>query len=202
MSLDNPHKKTQTAVKFSNLEVLNKTLIKIAQFYKDIIVLTATSHLSGKIDQSAKLYSERIVKVEIAEQNLLDIAAILASCRKKPFVVSQICSLTIHSLEQIKADVTYYENPVLLIGISAGISYGRQGVIHQAISDFSLLRTIPNTHMIAPADKKETEAIIFSTLSNPMPVYLRIIGKHPVINIHKSVEKIDISRASVIKKEK
>lgn len=199
MSVDNLHQKTQTTVKFSNLEILNKTLIKIAQFDKDIVVLTADSRLSGKIDQFAKLYPERIIEVGIAEQNLVGVAAGLASCGKKPFVVSQACFLTTRALEQIKVDVAYCENPVRLIGMSAGISYGPLGATHHAISDFASLRAIPNIRIIAPADNKETEVAILSTLSNSLPAYIRL-GKHAVTNIHKDAAKIDINKASVIKK--
>ncbi|MGF7157320.1 transketolase [Bartonella heixiaziensis] len=102
------------------------------------------------------------------------------------------------ALEQIKVDVAYCENPVRLIGISAGISYG---ATHHAISDFASLRAIPNIRIIAPADNKETEAAILSTLSNPMPAYIRL-GKHAVTNIHSDASKIDIRKASVIKEGK
>ncbi|WP_409362148.1 transketolase family protein [Bartonella heixiaziensis] len=175
--MDNPHQQTQTAVKFSNLEIVNKTLIKIAQFDKDIVVLTADLRISEKIDQFAKRYPECIVEVGIAEQNLVGVAAGLASCGKKPFVVSQACFLITRALEQIKVDVAYCENPVRLIGINAEISYGSLGATHHAISDFASLRAIPNIRTIAPADNKETEAAILSTLSNPMPAYIRL-GKH------------------------
>lgn len=201
MSVDHLHQKTQNAVKFSNLDILNQTLIKIAKFDKDIVVLTADSRLSGKIDQFAKLYPERIIEVGIAEQNLVGVAAGLASCSKKPFVVSQACFLTTRALEQIKVDVTYCENSVRLIGISAGISYGPLGATHHAIADFASLRAIPNIHIIAPADNKETEAAILSTLSSPMPAYIRL-GKRALTNIHKDAAKIDINKASVVKKGK
>ncbi|MBX4335020.1 transketolase family protein [Bartonella raoultii] len=201
MSVDHLHQKTQNAVKFLNLDILNKTLIRIAKFDKDIVVLTADSRLSGKIDQFAKLYPERIIEVGIAEQNLVGVAAGLASCGKKPFVVSQACFLTTRALEQIKIDVAYCENPVRLIGISAGISYGPLGATHHAISDFASLRAIPNIHIMAPADNKETEAAILSTLSSPMPAYIRL-GKRALTNIHKDAAKIDINKASVVKKGK
>ncbi|WP_254473307.1 hypothetical protein [Bartonella sp. B1098] len=55
--------------------------------------------------------------------------------------------------------------------------------------------------IIASADNKETKSTILSTLNNPMHVYISL-GKHPVINIHKSTANIDISKASVIKKGK
>ncbi|EJF83108.1 hypothetical protein [Candidatus Bartonella washoeensis] len=67
MSADTPHQETQTAVKFSNLEIMNKPLINIAQYDKDIIILTADSSISGKIDQFAKPYPEDIIEVGIAE---------------------------------------------------------------------------------------------------------------------------------------
>ncbi|WP_256460914.1 hypothetical protein [Bartonella machadoae] len=82
MNVDISHQETQTAVKLSNLEIVNKTLINIARFDKDIIVLTADSRISGKIDQFAKLYPERMVEVGIAEQNLVGVAAGLASLEK------------------------------------------------------------------------------------------------------------------------
>nr|WP_245257363.1 transketolase C-terminal domain-containing protein [Bartonella vinsonii] len=199
--MDIPHRETQTAVKFSNLEIVNKTLIKIAQCDKDIVVLTANSRISGKIDQFAKLYPERIVEVGIAEQNLVGIAAGLASCGKKPFVVSQAYFLTTRALEQIKVDVAYCENPVRLIGMSAGVSYGPLGATHHAISDFASLRVISNIRIIAPADNKETEAAICSTLSDPMSVYI-CLGKCAVKNIHKNAAKIDIRKVSIVKKGK
>ncbi|WP_256460915.1 transketolase family protein [Bartonella machadoae] len=109
--------------------------------------------------------------------------------------------MTTRALEQIKVDVAYCENPVRLIGISAGISYGPLGATHHAISDFASLRAIPNIRIIAPADNKETEAAILSTLNDPMPVYIRL-GKRAVENIHSDASKIDIRKVSVIKKGK
>ncbi|GAA5105649.1 hypothetical protein GCM10023261_05220 [Bartonella jaculi] len=88
-----------------------------------------------------------------------------------------------------------------MIGISAGISYGPLGATHHAISDFASLRAIPNIHVMAPADNKETEAAILYTLNNPMPAYIRL-GKHAVTNIHSDASKIDIRKASVIREGK
>ncbi|EJF83109.1 hypothetical protein [Candidatus Bartonella washoeensis] len=100
-----------------------------------------------------------------------------------------------------KLDVTYCKNSVRLIGINAGISHGPLGATHHAISDFASLRAIPNIPVIAPADNKETEAALLSTLSNPMPVYISL-EKSAVANIHRDVSKIDICKNSVIKRVK
>ncbi|MET3589617.1 transketolase C-terminal domain/subunit [Bartonella silvatica] len=106
-----------------------------------------------KIDHFAKLHPECLIEAGIAEQNLVGVAADFASCGKKPFVVSQACFLTTRALEQIKVDIGYCENPVRLIGISAGVSYGPLEATHHAISDFALLRALANIAIIASADK-------------------------------------------------
>ncbi|GAA4663175.1 hypothetical protein GCM10023262_09270 [Bartonella pachyuromydis] len=54
---------------------------------------------------------------------------------------------------------------------------------------------------MVPADNKETEAAILSALNNSMPAYIRL-GKNAVTNIHKDAAKLDINKASVIKKGK
>lgn len=41
-----------------------------------------------------------------------------------------------------KNDVAYSDNPVNVIGISAGVSYGALGSTHHAIHDFAALRAI------------------------------------------------------------
>ncbi len=58
-----------------------------------------------------------------------------------------------------------------------------------------------NLRIIASVDNKETEAVILSMLRSPTPIYVRL-GKHSITNIHKDTLKINISKASVIKKEK
>jgi transketolase len=185
----------------SNLEAVDRTLWKAGASDKEIVVLTADSRISGKINQFAKSYPDRMIEVGIAEQNLVGVAAGLASCGKKPFVISQACFLTARSLEQVKVDVGYCENPVRLIGISAGISYGPLGATHHAISDFASLRAIPGIQIMAPADNKETEAAILASLEVDAPIYIRL-GKRRVAFVHDPASSIDIRRVGVLRSGK
>src|SRR5581483_8396636 len=98
--------------------------------------------------------------VGIAEQNLVGIAAGLAEADRKVFAVSPACFLTARSLEQIKNDVAYSDNPVKLVGISAGVSYGALGSTHHSLHDLAALRAINNIEIVVPADNAETHAII------------------------------------------
>jgi transketolase len=163
----------------ANLEVFAGTLQELAQNDRDIIAVTSDSRGSGKLSPFGQQFPQQIVEVGIAEQNLVGVAAGLASAGKKVFAVSPACFLTARALEQIKNDVAYSDNPVKLIGISAGVSYGALGSTHHSLHDFAALRAINNLMIAAPADQFETEQAIRLAAELGHPIYLRF-GKKPM----------------------
>ena len=156
-----------------NLEVFSETLQRLAATDRDIVAVTSDSRGSGKLVPFGKRFPEQMVEVGIAEQNLVGIGAGLASAGKKVFVVSPACFLTARALEQIKNDVAYSDNPVNVIGISAGVSYGALGSTHHSLHDYAALRAINNIIVAAPADNFETEQAILLAAATDQPVYLR-----------------------------
>ncbi|HMU09314.1 MAG TPA: transketolase C-terminal domain-containing protein [Ferruginibacter sp.] len=162
-----------------NLEIFSETLQRLAADDTNIIVVTSDSRGSGKMVPFGKKFPEQMVEVGIAEQNLVGVAAGLASCGKKVFAVSPACFLTARALEQIKNDVAYSDNPVNLIGISAGVSYGALGSTHHSLHDYAALRAVNNIMVVAPADNWETEKAIELAAGTSHPVYLRF-GKKPM----------------------
>ena len=157
----------------ANLEVFSGTLQSLACKDRDIVVVTSDSRGSGKLVPFGQKFPQQIVEIGIAEQNLVGVAAGLASAGKKVFAVSPACFLTARALEQIKNDVAYSDNPVKLIGISAGVSYGALGSTHHSLHDFAVLRAINNITVVAPADNFETEQAIAQAASINKPFYLR-----------------------------
>lgn len=157
----------------ANLEIFSETLQSLAENDKNIYVVTSDSRGSGKLVAFGQKFPDQIVEIGIAEQNLVGVAAGLASMGKKTFAVSPACFLTARSLEQIKNDVCYSDNPVKLIGISAGVSYGALGSTHHSLHDFAVLRAINNITIVAPADNFETEEAIKAAVSFNKPIYIR-----------------------------
>lgn len=162
----------------ANLEVFSETLQSLAEQDKDIYVVTSDSRGSGKLVPYGQHFPEQIVEVGIAEQNLVGVAAGIASMGKKAFAVSPACFLTARALEQIKNDVCYSDNPVKLIGISAGVSYGALGSTHHSLHDYAILRAINNITIVAPADNYETEQAIRQAAEMTSPVYIRFGKKN------------------------
>ena len=120
-----------------NLEVFAATVLELAQANRHVLAVTSDSRGSGKLVPLGEMLPDQIVEVGIAEQNLVGVAAGLASAGKTVFAVSPACFLATRALEQIKNDVAYSDNPVNLIGISAGVSYGALGSTHHSLHDFA-----------------------------------------------------------------
>lgn len=172
-----------------NLEVFSETLQQLAANDRNIIAVTSDSRGSGKLVPFGQKFPEQIVEVGIAEQNLVGVAAGLASCGKKVFAVSPACFLTARALEQIKNDVAYSDNPVKVIGISAGVSYGALGSTHHSLHDYAALRAINNIMVVAPADNFEAAAAIELASRTNHPVYLRF-GKKPMPPLKEKNEDV------------
>jgi transketolase len=163
----------------ANLEIFSETLQELAATDRNIVVVTSDSRGSGKLVPFGQKFPEQHIEVGIAEQNLVGVAAGLASCGKKAFAVSPACFLTARALEQIKNDVAYSDNPVKVIGISAGVSYGALGSTHHSLHDYAALRAINNIMIVSPADNFETEQAIKLAAETNRPIYLRF-GKKPM----------------------
>ncbi len=157
----------------ANQDVFSETLQRLAETDRNIVAVTSDSRGSGKLVPFGNRFPEQIVEVGIAEQNLVGVAAGLASCGKKVFAVSPACFLTARALEQIKNDVAYSDNPVKVIGISAGVSYGALGSTHHSLHDYAALRAINNIMVVAPADNFETVQAIELAAATNKPIYLR-----------------------------
>lgn len=182
----------------ANLEVFSEVLQNLAETDRDIIVVTSDSRGSGKLVPFGQKYPEQIVEVGIAEQNLVGVATGLASMGKKAFAVSPACFLTARALEQIKNDVAYSDNPVKLIGISAGVSYGALGTTHHSLHDYAVLRAINNISIVAPADNFETAEAIKQAAEMQSPVYLRFGKKTMPANLNPDATDFKIGKGRVI----
>jgi transketolase len=182
----------------SNLEVFGHTLLELARQNRDILVVTSDSRGSGKLGPFGQALPDQIVEVGIAEQNLVGVSAGLASAGKTVFAVSPACFLTTRGLEQIKNDVAYSDNPVKVIGISAGVSYGALGTTHHSLHDYAALRAINNIDIVAPADNFETRAVIEAALDYPRPLYIRF-GKKSMLHLHQPDAKFEVGQALTLR---
>ena len=111
----------------ANLDVFAGTLQELAATDRNLLVVTSDSRGSGKLGPFGQQHPKQTHRNRHCRTESGGVAAGLASTGKNVFAVSPACFLTARSFEQIKTDVCYSNNPVRLVGISAGVSYGALG---------------------------------------------------------------------------
>ncbi|NBC82932.1 MAG: transketolase family protein [Bacteroidetes bacterium] len=190
---------TKTTISgIANQQIFANTLVELARNDKDVYAVTSDSRGSGKLEAFGEEMPEQIVEVGIAEQNLVGVAAGLASTGKKVYAVSPSCFLSARAIEQIKNDICYSDNPATMVGISAGVSYGALGSTHHSIHDLAVLRAINNISIVVPADNYETDMVVNATYGAMHPHFIRL-GKRPLYDLPRLDNTFEIGKASVIK---
>ncbi len=165
------------------------TLLELAKNDSNIIAVTSDARGSVTLDQFADELPKQFIEVGIAEQNAIGVAAGLASFGKKTFVCGPACFYSTRSLEQIKVDVAYSNNPVKIIGVSGGVSYGALGSTHHSLHDIAVMRTFPGLHIVFPCDAEQTIELTRLLADYPHPVYVRMgRGAVPDVYLNRPVQ--------------
>jgi transketolase len=178
--------------------MFTNTLVELAKQDRDIVVVTTDARGSVTLDAFAKELPSQFVELGIAEQNAVGVAAGLVSAGKKAFVCGPACFYVARSLEQVKVDVAYSTNPVKILGVSGGVSYGALGFSHHSLHDIAVLRTFPGMHIVLPCDIYQTEKLVRELVDYPYPVYIRV-GRNAVPNVYEN-ENVDfkIGKANLL----
>jgi transketolase len=148
-------------------------LCKQAKHDPAIVLITADLGFSV-VEPFIESYPKRFFNVGVAEQNMVGIAAGLASEGFRPYTYSIGIFPTFRCAEQLRNDVDYHQLPVVTCSVGSGVTYGALGYTHHMIQDLSLMRSLPSTMIGTPADPHEVEAILDWHILHPCPLYLRL----------------------------
>lgn len=154
-----------------------QALLEIGAREPRAVVLSAdTQDLLG-IRPWIERFRERFIEMGIAEQNVIGAAAGLATTGMRPYVCAYAPFITARSMEQVRNDVAYANQRVVIGAAASGVSLGVAGGTHHALEDLAILRSFPNMTVIVPADVDEAYQATLATLEIDGPVYLRLGGR-------------------------
>ena len=171
------------------------TLLELAREDKDIVAVTTDARGSVTLGDFATALPQQFVECGIAEQDAVGISAGLAHSGKKVFCCGPACFYVARSLEQVKVDLAYSENPVTVLGVSGGVAYGALGATHHSLHDIAVLRTFPGMTVCLPSDWRVTKKLV-KFLANyngqwsmvngqwPKPCYVRV-GRAAVPDVYE-----------------
>jgi transketolase len=147
-----------------------------------IVVLTADlAHANRTIDFAGR-HPERFFNVGVAEQNMVSVAAGMASTGLVPYAATFAAYLSLLVCEQLRTDCAYTGLPVRLLAHHSGMSLGYYGTSHHALEDIAITRAIADLTVVCAADANQLRAILRLSLDWPGAMYIRLgRGRDPEV---------------------
>jgi len=155
-------------------EAFGQALVALGPSYPEMVVLDADVATSTRTALFARAFPERFFNFGVAEANLVDVAAGMATCGLRPVVSTFAVFISLKAAEQVQTSICYNRLPVVLAGNYAGLSDSYDGASHQSIQDLAVMRAMPNLAVVAPADGIELVHALEAALQRDGPTYIRI----------------------------
>ena len=124
-----------------------------------------------------KRFPDRIYDCGVAEQNMISIAAGLASYGYRPWAESFAPFATRRVCDQIAISVCYAKQNVKIVGTDPGIAAELNGGTHMSLEDVGVVRSIPGLVVFEPTDTVQLRAAMPVLHAYEGPVYMRMNRK-------------------------
>ena len=151
-----------------------EALVELGAINDKLVVLDADLAGATQTQIFRKAYPDRHFNAGIAEANMVDMAAGMATMGLVPFCSTFAMFGAGRAYEQVRNSIGYPHLNVKLAMTHAGVSVGEDGGSHQCVEDLTLMRAIPGMTVICPADAKEARKAVFAAAEMEGPVYLRL----------------------------
>ncbi len=130
---------------------------------------------------------DRFINCGVAEQNMVSVAAGMASEGMNVWVYSIAPFLYMRAFEQIARDVCAHNLPVKFVGAGGGFGYGVMGQTHHAINDYGTLLTLPNMECYVPARSEEINYCVACMMDATGASYIRL-GRNEFSDWNKYIQ--------------
>ncbi len=175
-----------------------EALVELGKQRNDFLVMDADLAAATQTGKFKEAFPDRFYNCGIAEQNMMSIAAGIASTGKRVFVSSFAMFASGRAFEQIRNSICYPNLPVIIGATHGGISVGEDGATHQCLEDIAIMRTLPNMTIINPADAVEAKKAVFAAIEHNGPVYMRF-GRYAVPVVFDDSYDFKIGKANKLR---
>lgn len=173
----------------SSREGFGEALLELGEQHDNVVVLTCDLSESVRVKQFAEKFPDRFFNFGVAEQNMMSVAAGMATSGLVPFVCTYGVFSAGRCWEQLRLN-SYMNLHIIIEGAHAGLLVGPDGATHQATEDLATTRVIPNLTVICPCDSVEAKKATLAAYDRRGPVYLRL-GREPIPVIRKEDKEWD-----------
>lgn len=156
-------------------EVFGETVSDLADHDARIVMLDGDLGSSTRADIFEHRHPDRFLQMGIAEQNMIGVAAGMATMGLIPFISTFVSFAVVRPLDQVRVQVAQTAANVKLTAGYAGLFTGMAGKTHHIVDDISIMRAMPGMVTISPADDVEADRAIRWAATYEGPVYVRIV---------------------------
>ncbi len=147
-------------------------LLEVGALDAAVVALDADLAGSTRSNWFQAQWPERFVQMGISEQDMVTTAAGMAHAGKRPFV-STFAVFLERAFEQIRNCVGRQGLDVKFCGSHGGLMTGQDGSSAHGLEDIGIMRTLPNMHVVAPADAQEARSAVHAMHARDGPAYMR-----------------------------
>jgi transketolase len=154
--------------------VLGDTLVELADEDSRMLVLDGDVGNSSGVEIFENARPDRFLQMGIAEQNMLGVAAGLATVGFVPVVSAFACFAVGRAFDSIRVLIAQPGLNVKITGGYAGLLTGMTGKTHQMFNDIAIMRSLPHVTVLAPADEVEARQAIRAMVATDGPFYMQV----------------------------
>jgi len=179
-------------------DTFGEALVELGEKNEKVVVLDADVSHSTRTIKFGERFPDRFFNVGVAEANMMNIAAGLATCGFIPFVSTFSFLACLRAGEQIRTSIAYPELNVKIAAGFAGLSDSYDGTTHQSVCDIAIARSIPNLTVIVVADAQETKIAVPAIAQYKGPVFFRL-SRAEVPVIFDKDHQFEIGKANILR---
>lgn len=179
-------------------EVFGETLCVLAEEFPNVLVLDGDLANSTRADIFAECRPENFLQMGIAEQNLMGVAAGLATVGFIPFISTFAVFAVKRALDQVRVVIAQPSLNVKITGGYSGTLTGKTGKTHHAVEDLAVMRAMPHMSVIVPGDGVELRQVLRAACEYNGPMYIRLT-RDPSPDIFDDSYRFELGKAVVLR---
>lgn len=179
-------------------EIFGETVAALAATDPRIYVLDGDVGSSTRADIVEKAMPDRYLQMGIAEQNMLGVAAGMATMGLVPFISTFVSFAVVRPLDQVRVLIAQTGANVKITPSYGGLFTGQTGMSHIIVDDYAIMRAMPGMVTVSPADDVEAAEVLRWAAAYEGPCYVRL-GRDAQLRVFDATHAFAFGRAEVVR---
>jgi transketolase len=179
-------------------EIFGETVAALADTDPRIVVVDGDVGSSTRADIFENAHPDRYLQMGIAEQNMLGVAAGLATMGLVPFVSTFVSFAVVRPLDQVRVLIAQTGANVKITPSYGGLFTGQTGMSHIIVDDLAIMRAMPGMVTVVPADDIEAAQALRWAAGYEGPCYIRL-GRDATPRLFGEDHEFTFGRAEVVR---